>query len=512
MSGTIEAQYSVYPVGYGNEEEGSWQHFPGEAFSEEEISAYLSLYRLEQQRQGTVYAEKLDTTGGGLYADGAHPELCTPECRDISYLVARMQSNEDRFADIVSTGLAVSPWPAKVIINRRVVDNSNPEPPYKPNSFGCHDSLGFHSPYTNNMDLRKATRCMLVGHLLTRPFVTGAGYFRSPNNLFFSQKMYTVLDEGTDTTNNMHWFPDLCEEETIRAEIRCSDVNISPWAAFERIACGGMAMAIGQTPLKRQFESFAIKHVPRLEAALNDYNRMPLLPDGTLQATKELYESISFQMRMAETFLSDAMIRHAGPPPLELIRAAQELYYYCEDMLAVVNGEQPYTILCDRADWAAKTEMVFRRIKRDTKLGIYRNLGDIRCQIDDIGYDLIKVTSTGRGGSDPRIITVQKNGYGYRLRDARHQFRMELPSEEVAYAKDNPPNEGRAPLRVALLKKYVVHNAHWGYLKLTGIVGDSIDIPLPGIAANELPPEIEARLQHALLRSNLVPGRISPGA
>ncbi|HSX16991.1 MAG TPA: proteasome accessory factor PafA2 family protein [Patescibacteria group bacterium] len=488
MSETSAKEFYPYPVAFGNEEETSLRFFPGQAFEPAVLKQYLSTYRRDMMELGIAYWDRHDSTGGAIYIDNRHLEIASPECPTIEELVARMQSNEDVLVDITSATLSRSRRPRAVGINRRVVDNK-PGPDGIATTFGCHDNFGFIQP--NKDELIARARTTLIGHLLTRPFVTGAGY-NHPNGPMFSQKNNGLhIESEYGHKNSMYRV--VQNEGTLRAEVRCNDVNISPWAAYERLGSSAIALAIGQTPLARRFDGFAQKYLGSLGDSSARFNAIPINPDGTFKPSADLAAAIGYQMRMAEIFLSNDMSNYGMQPP-ELIVAAVELYQYCEAMQKVLSGDLPYTDLADRADWAAKTQITLARIGRDEKAGDVRALTDEQSASDDLAYDFIKVSTKGRRTNANGEVVVAKSGYGYVLRDRKHRFRMAPSAEAVKHAKHHPPRRGRAWARTQLMQRYETTGGDWYYADL---VSKEPDRTLVRIMLNDVessrPPRVQRR-------------------
>lgn len=195
--------------------------------------------------------------------------------------------------------------------------------------------------------------------------------------------------------NSMYRFSQ--DEGTTRIEIRCNDVNISPWAVQVRLGSMAITLAIAQTSLAARLHKFTEQLEGPVAGMPQRFNTIMFNQDGVLQSSQALIQAVDFQTRQAELFLSGDMVSVAPEPPKELMDIASELYDYCEDMRKVIAGKAPFTILRDRTDWAAKYHLIMRRAARERKAGEVRALSDKTAVLDDLAYDYMQVKRDDNG-------------------------------------------------------------------------------------------------------------------
>jgi hypothetical protein len=487
-------EYYCYPVSYGNEEESSLRYRDHGEVTYDELHRALGIRRKAQLAAGIVTSYGYDSTGGREYIDGVsstHPERCTPEYTSIPQLAARIKSNEDYFlVEMAKTLVSLRGAPDTVGIHRRVIDSTRSQ-------IGCHDSIGLRNLTGNTV------RGTMIGHLLTRSFLTGAGHV-TKDGFSFAQKMQRLhTEEGVGFFSSLYRIS--TEEGTTRYEVRCNDINISDWATWMRVGAAAIALSVGQTPLAEEFEEFVSEHIGwgegqkeqdvKLRKAARRYNQAPFNEDGSVTDAEALTEAVHYTKRLAEVFMSEAMATHAGRQPKELMEVAKELKEYCEDMERVISGEAHFSIVADRSDWAAKLHAITRKIARDRLQEIKRHLGDQASQRHDLAYDYIEAKRDDKGN-----VHITK-GYGYGLRDRKH-FRRTISKRSVAHAATTAPRITRAAVRGRLIRKYRPSRCSWEKITLrnqhTG--RPSIVIELTNVRQTGLTPKQHSQLKEAKLR------------
>ncbi len=488
---------SPYALCYGNEEEGSITRLERGALAESDFGAERLRSGLRAYRNANtdvVCFGEFDSAGRRLYIDGEHPEVATPECENTTGTAARIRNNEQVFAGIAA-GLIktdVSPRPAgrneegetTLVVHRRVEDG-------KGHSIGCHDNYGLEYSDSEEWDAYESQlHPILIGHLVTRSFVTGAGCIKG-KHLLFAQKMQRI-DCVTGHARKSTLFD--VRYAARRIEVRCNDINISDWATRVRLGSTAIALAIARTPLGKGFSDLDLPDLESVQRIAERFNTSPLEGDGTFNRRNDLEQAVDFQLKLAETFLSDQMEAY-GARPKDLLWVAKELREYCLDMKRVMCGDAKFTILADRADWAAKGRVMLGRMRRDeaqdeakrrkgeTSKREKRYLGDEACRRDDLAYDSIFITQNAKGR-----VTVNKAGYGYVLRDRKHAFRATISPQTVRRAATRPPQRTRAGLRSRILRNHKLRSCFWDSISVETKEGNkTISISLDDVRQTKLP-------------------------
>lgn len=495
----------LYPDAYGVEEEFNirLQGYPGDdAFAEPHYQR--AIYNYYQRHPEIIRSRLHNSTGWKLYVDRHHPEAATPECDTIKGTAARTRNHEDISADI-AIGLAQQiEGPATLIVDRRNRDSSG-------NTIGCHDNFGYEypratdqTPEATKQAFRQEISKSVLGHLATRMVVTGTGSCEE-GAFYFAQKMRNVkATEGHSHTNTLY---DIRPYELgCRLEVRCNDVNISDWATMVRLGSSAMAVAIGRSGLDIYLPDLPTTHLDDIQEQIEQFNRSPLQADGTWGNGDYLRPAVEYQLRMAEVFLSDEMAS-IGAQPKELVWVAEQLREYCQDVLRVLDGQAHFSILADRADWAAKALVITRSMHADNKkladvqakqeAGVAltekeqqlvpRTLGDQKCRAHDLAYGPIRVTK-----DQNNKYTVTKTGYGYTLRDQKRAFRATLSPRTVKRVRNQPPRRTRAHARSKLIRHFRLAGCSWQLVQVERIehpettFSSPINVPLTSVRQNRI--------------------------
>lgn len=244
------------------------------------------------------------------------------------------------------------------------------------------------------------------------------------------------------------------ENDGDRLEVRCGDVNISDWATMIRIGSTALAVLIAQTPLRDELPK--LENHNRMYDSAKKFNNLKISPDGSLGYRDSLTEALNFQRHIARLACSD-LVDYVGELDEDLTWTAFELLQYCNDFAKVLNNEADISILADRADWAAKIQIIHRDYAKRPHTTSEASHADLRAQTLDYLYDYIGITaSDGRSGQP-------KYGYGYKLRD-RGAFRYTTPDILVQKGIRQPPKGTRAAPRSRLIESRSVEKVSWSYV------------------------------------------------
>ena len=405
--------------------------------------AFSGKRRLFLQNGGLIYA------GGAADANGEdNIERATPECSNIPDVISYTQANERLMVDIAmnyATDMSAAyGGPTRVRIQRRVVDSHG-------NRKACHDNFGINNPF----EFENQKQAPLVGHLATRSFITGAGHVTS-HGLRFAQKIHgleNVTGYGYEgymyRTVGANGYSDTTGD---RLEIRCSDINISPWAATMRLGSVALLIASLDTPLHDKIYGISPAW-DSIELAKN-MNIVPLDEDGAFRPAKDTYAAVDFQERLADIYLDELQLY--TELPIEYFAIAQELKRYCEDYRKVLKNEEPITLLADRSDMAAKFAQILHRhpgfLKDPAK--------HLLAARDDLLYDYIGVSV------EPDTAARVRYGTGYKLRE-NGAFKFSVSKLAIDRAFTTPPSDTRAKVRGNTIKNYRVSGVDWDRIEVT---------------------------------------------
>lgn len=372
-------------------------------------------------------------------------ERATPECSSPTEMGVYVQAHEQLIVDMAQNYAVqtskINERPTEIRIQRRVVDSVG-------NRKACHDNFGVPNVVEKLAD--DTIAAPLVGFIATRSFMTGAGYVgmsrpdQGPDSTQFAQKINGLEDiEGYGYKGYMYRVENEYGDE--RLEIRCNDINISPWAI--RVRVGGIALMLAtlDTPLKglvndRLYTTTAIK-------TAKQSNLANFLPDGRLQTTFALKSALDSQEFMADIFLEK--LPHYVDLGDEYLDIATEIKEYCADFRAVLGGYLPLEYLADRSDFAAKFTNILANRAEDGK-----PLLSFESMRDDMRYDHIAIASLTNG------ISRVRKGNGYSMRD-KGKFRNTPRDKDVQKAFYWAPSSTRATIRAKLIRTQELAEVRW---------------------------------------------------
>lgn len=437
-----ETTTSLFPVAYGTEEEKGILTDAGFAMDE----PYDLIKRLYEFLPDTIQGRGAFLKNGfKIYAGGASQasqqtnlEIATPECATPSELLRYSRASDLIMRSILNNYVAQTSddlgRPVTARSHHRVVDSHE-------NRKACHDNFATSA--------NKKTVNKLLDHLSSRSIVTGAGVV-SRGHFEFAQKIGGLSEvKGYGYHGSMYRKSD--SEGTPRLEVRCSDVNISDWATWQRVGGVALTIAISRSELSKKLKAMHVHPDTITRASL--INILPLSPEGEIKATHDIMQALDFQQQLADLAmqLTEQTFDETSD---EYFRIAAELYRYCDDLRDVLNGTQDLEILADRADWATKLSLIRRRRQKDRDFGITGHVHDINAMATDLRYDLYSVT-----GTDGKV-TSSSEGTGYKLRH-KGSLTNRVSDLQAIRATQEAPRSTRAHLRADLLKHYFVASADW---------------------------------------------------
>lgn len=440
----------------GNEEETGLMVNHGDAtgFSEPhalaaEVEKYIPAAIRHQQRflsnGGKLYIETSRDDASGP----SNLERATPECASPSELTNYIRSNEALLVHLVSKYAQKTSKESNGVtearIHRRVVDGSG-------NRKGCHDNYSVSLPEITDHGPRGDLLLshVILGHIATRSFVTGAGYIKPQKDVYFAQKVGGLKKtKGYGFTGSMYRFD---TQDGDRLEVRSSDINISDWATRMRIGTTALAVAIAKTPLREALPVLA-PHDEMFGKAMSNNRCGSPNPDGSIDNSWSLRQAVAYQRTLASLALED-LEHYTGELDEEVSWTAHELKRYCDDFENVISGDASLDSLADRADWAAKLSRIHEDYIERSKYEVGSSYTDVRAQYLDLKYDHISIKAKKGRLREP------KYGYGYLLRNSG-AFRGTVPEHRVSNGLIHPPQTTRAKARGDLIKHYKVATASW---------------------------------------------------
>lgn len=457
----------LLPIGFGNEEETMMMLGPVGAPTAEfrDARPFIDSYNFHfpaNLRSVIEHGNRRHTQGGHVtYPTGkgtALLERAGPECSTLEEFATTTQSSERLLVELASSYVrarAKSGDPVEVRIQRRNVDGAG-------NTVACHDNIECRQAEWRksfNSDKGQDARLAIIAHLATRSFMTGAGY-ANDDGLYYAQKVQHISDiEKYGFINSaFRWATSGNSDDTgPRIELRCGDINHSPWAIETRGAGDVLLFTAVQTELAAAIGAKVPDRIRGNEAkqlqAFRDYNEAHLTADGGLEATPALHEAVDFQESVFAS-IGEGLPKFADVS-LEFMVALDGIIKYCQDFRQVLHGKADVRLLADRADNAAKFNKIAAWMRYARKAGIDYSDHDHTVEAIDMRYDMIRVSP----GSHAGLARVDY-GYGYKLRD-NGKFCKQIADAAVERAMYYPPTTTRARIRGELIRKGLLERCQY---------------------------------------------------
>jgi len=460
----------LFPPAFGNEEESMLQ-MGQEGFPLSDPQDFVSNFKEHipagikttsgfMQNGGLMYDGGASDDGWeerGSFYRGVNLERATPECATPSEAATYIQANEQIYVKMLQNYIqsgAEFGYQGVARAQRRVMDSYG-------NSRGSHDSIEARRPdWLAEFDQNNEAYSVFLRFLQTRSFITGAGYVDNEGT-HFAQKVegltylqrYGYLNSAFRNASQSDTGP--------RIEIRCNDINISPWAIQARIGGAALLFTMLQTPLVERLANETPLDLMET-AQINNFrrfNKVTFDEEGTIKFTKDVASALDFQERVYEAM--DEELADFVEVSDEYQRLIWELRYYCQDFRDVLHGRLPINALADRSDMAAKFDRMLDMQRKAKAMGIQRKLGDIASMATDLRYDNITVRLDNNGRAQTTY------GYAYKLRDKGH-FRLTPKAAEVEHAIYYPPATTRASTRGMLIRDEKIQSCDWSSVKYYG--------------------------------------------
>jgi hypothetical protein len=367
---------------------------------------------------------------------GVNLERTTPECSGPKEVAAYIESSERLYVNMLRN--YVEHWaelgdPRVARAQRRVISTNM-------QTRASHDNIEIrrkslmHDLNTEDEQQDNMVVNALHTFLASRSFITGAGYVNRTGS-FYAQKassLQTLEGYGYWSTA----YRTAQADTGARLEVRCNDVNISPWAIQARIGGAALYTTLLQTELVNSVASFVptIEGVGDIFGMYRRFNVAPFTADGELIATRAVRQAIDIQDRVWGLF-GDELGNFVDIPD-EYQTLINEVRYYIEDFRKVASGAESISSLADRSDMAAKFTSLLERWRQNPHKDARRALGDVESMANDLKYDLITLEPVAAGGSRTTY------GFGMQLRN-KGKFRLPLKPINVERAYYRPPSATR---------------------------------------------------------------------
>jgi len=455
----------LFPIAYGCEEETMMMvGMPGQAYSEYTepyiFGSNFAKYIPTSLKTAPENARRYLQSGGIVYNGGVGKtpiiERATPECSTPAEFAAASQASERLVVEMGSKYVeesAENNIPVKLRIQRRVADAEG-------NTRACHDSFEVRDKNWMDRFVDNGSERLLLAHLATRSCITGAGFVR-PYGLRFAQKVATIQKLNAYGFSNSAYRTTSESNTGSRIEIRCNDINVSPWATQVRIGTSALYLTMLQTPLAEVVEKLLpdpCRADEDMVLNLKRFNTANMDEEGQLQPSGLLYEALDFQQNIYD------LMRESLGDYVELSQdyknILNEALTYCDDFRAVLRGEKDLKVLRDRSDIGAKFSKIAASIQASRDMGIARTPHDLISQAWDLRYDLIEI-QPGLGNK-ARV----EYGYGFRHRD-RGGFNLAVPPDEAERAFYEPPKTTRAFVRGTLIRKEMLEACEWASVTMS---------------------------------------------
>jgi Pup amidohydrolase len=382
-----------------------------------------------------IKSDLLLPNGGRLYNDHAHPEYCTPECREPLELLQQDWAGDAMLMAAAEAAGAESG-------NRYLLYKNNTD--FFGHSYGCHENYLL----PRRLPWDRLARAM-QGFLVTRQIFTGAGKYGFEQEDKFVGPGFQISQradffselESVDTMQkrplvNTRDEPHADPRKWRRFHVILGDANLSPYATWLKASSTALLLqALANGAPDEAFPQLA-EPLRALQAISRDarWKWRCRLADGRETTAVEVQR----------TYL-EVVRRYAPPEPGPWLDALEAWAEVLEDL------ERDPLSCADRLDWAAKRRMIeeFR-------------------------------ASEGVGSDDPWLRSLdlayhrldRDEGLFYGLL-AGGSFRLPAPFEQIAGWGMRPPETTRAAVRGIVAERFgdAILAAQWETLTLQTSAG-----------------------------------------
>lgn len=398
--------------------------------SPDEVARYLFRRVVSWGRSSNVFLEN----GARLYLDvGSHPEYATPECDDISELVAHDKAGERILESLVNQAearLRDEGILGQVYLFKNNTDSAG-------NSYGCHENylVSRYGEFGKLADV-------LIPFFVSRQVFTGAGkVLQTARGAIFciSQRAEHIWEGVSSATTrsrpiiNTRDEPHADAEKYRRLHVIVGDSNMSEYTSWLKVATTHV--------LLRMLEEGAVMRDLSLEnpiRAIREISHDPTCRRKVRLANGREASAVELQWEYL-TKVAKYVDRRDDPELKETARAWEE---------CLVALENDFTVLETKVDWVMKHRLIeaYR-----AKYGI--GLGHPKLALMDLAYH-----------------DVSRNRGLYYLLERRGRAERYISEEDIVTAMREPPQTTRARLRGEFIRaakrRRRDYTVDWVHLKL----------------------------------------------
>ncbi len=400
--------------------------------SPDEVARYLFRRVVSWGRSSNVFL----ANGARLYLDvGSHPEYATPECDNLSDLVAHDKAGErilEQLLDSAEQRLADEGIRGDIYLFRNNTDSAG-------NSYGCHENY----LSTRTGELVRYSE-VLIPFLVSRQIYAGAGkvlHTARGAQYSISQRAEHIWEGVSSATTrsrpiiNTRDEPHADSELYRRLHVIVGDSNMSEYATFLKVGAASIVLRMLEDPgvvLRDMTLENPIRAIREISHDL-DLQRPVKLANGRELTAWEI------QSEYLERALRYAQSHEMSPQE----KQALDMWEHVMDGLA----RDPMS-LGREVDWVTKRELLEAYMARHDL-----NLGDPRVALVDLQYHDIR----------------RSRSVFYKLQEAGRVERI-VTDNEINEAIDTPPQTTRARLRGEFIRRAKErkrdYTVDWVHLKL----------------------------------------------
>ena len=400
--------------------------------SPDEVARYLFRRVVHWGRSSNVFLEN----GSRLYLDvGSHPEYATPECDNVTELVAHDKAGERILEGLLAAAevrLREEGINGDVFLFKNNTDSAG-------NSYGCHENylVARHGEFARLADL-------LIPFLISRQIWCGAGkVLNGPRGAQFciSQRADHIWEGVSSATTrsrpliNTRDEPHADAERYRRLHVIVGDSNMNEWTTYMKVGVTDLVLRMleGNTVMRDLTLENPIRAIREISHDVSCRRRVRLANGRELSALDLQEEYYERTARFIE--------RRGGDP------AAKQLLEEWREALDALAADRPES-LAGKVDWVAKRAIIERyRERHDLPLA------SPRVTMLDLAYHDVN----------------RERGLYYLLERAGKVERATTDAD-VALAMREPPQTTRAKLRGDFIRQAKAkrrdYTVDWVHLKL----------------------------------------------
>jgi len=400
--------------------------------SPDEVARYLFRRVVSWGRSSNVFL----ANGARLYLDvGSHPEYATPECDDITELVAHDKAGERILEQLLTAAeerLREEGIAADIYLFKNNTDSAG-------NSYGCHENY-----MTSRQDDLRDYAEVLIPFLVSRQIYAGAGkVLQTARGAMYciSQRAEHIWEGVSSATTrsrpiiNTRDEPHSDAERFRRLHVIVGDSNMSEYATFLKVGAASLLLRMLEDPgvvLRDMTLDNPIRAIREISHDITCRRPVRLANGREASALQIQSEYLERALRYAE---------HHEMSPME--KQALDMWEHCLTTIA----DDPLK-LDTECDWVIKYHLIEKYRARHEL-----SLTDARVALIDLQYhDINRDRSL--------FYRIQRKGLVQRV----------CTDSQIAAAVDTPPQTTRARLRGEFIRKAKErrrdYTVDWVHLKL----------------------------------------------